>query len=126
MAALAAARKAHSAASEALNKAEAAARLAGMSVDSDPGGEVVQAPAEELRVQRIRIVEPDGTTRMIIGNSTASAVAPIRGQDEPHPGRGEFAGIIFCNDEGTEAGGLVYARWSCRRRTAPAGILDRR
>ncbi|MFC7621077.1 hypothetical protein [Microlunatus sp. GCM10028923] len=97
--ALAAARAAHAAATEALARAEAAAEAAGIKIDS---------PAPELRVQRIRVVEPDGRTRMIIGNSTMSRTAPIRGRDVEHSGRPAFGGILFCNDEGTEAGGLVY------------------
>lgn len=32
----------------------------------------------------------------------------MRGEDQDHPGRGDFGGILFCNDEGTEAGGLIY------------------
>lgn len=99
-AALTAARAAHVAATEALARAEAAAAEAGIKID-DAGA--------ELRVQRLRIVEPDGRTRMIIGNSTLSHTAPVRGRDVEHPGRGSLGGILFCNDEGTEAGGLIYA-----------------
>ncbi|NYE74489.1 hypothetical protein [Microlunatus parietis] len=99
--ALTAARAAHAAATEALARAEAAARAAGV----EPDG----TAAPELRVQRLRVVEPDGTTRMIIGNSAMSNFAPIRGRDVEHPDRGNLGGIIFCNDEGTEAGGLAYA-----------------
>lgn len=101
--ALTSARAAHAAATEALARAEEAAVRAGVTrTEAD-------APPAELRVQRIRVVEPDGTTRMIIGNSSMSDIAPIRGEDRQHPGRGKFGGILFCNDEGTEAGGLVYA-----------------
>lgn len=98
--ALQAAREAHMAATEALARAEAAARDAGVEVDG--------TAVPELRAERLRIVEPDGTTRMIIGNSTTN-FAPIRGRDVKHPGRGNVGGIIFCNEEGTEAGGLSSA-----------------
>lgn len=99
--ALAAAREAYASATQALAYAEDAARKAGVSADTDE-------PVSELRVQRIRVVEPDGLTRMIIGGSSMSKIAPYRGEDVGHPGRGSFGGILFCNDEGTEAGGMVY------------------
>ncbi|REF36647.1 hypothetical protein [Thermasporomyces composti] len=102
-AALAAAREAYAAATDALARAEEAARAVGLDVDQS------DEPVRELRAQRIRIVEPDGTTRMLIGNSTIASIAPTRGEDQEHPGRGTFGGILFCNDEGTEAGGLIYA-----------------
>lgn len=115
--ALTSARAAHAAATEALARAEEAAARAGVtSNESD-------APPAELRVQRIRVVEPDGTTRMIIGNSTMSDIAPIRGEDRRHPGRGRFGGILFCNDEGTEAGGLVYAGGSVDGEPQQIGFL---
>lgn len=102
-AALSAAREAYAAATEALANAEDAARAAGAFADRPDG------TTPELRVQRIRVVEPDGTTRMIIGNSSMSGIIPMRGKEQEHPGRGTFGGILFCNNEGTEAGGLVYA-----------------
>lgn len=100
--ALAAARGAYTAATQALAHAEDAARKSGVRPDSDE-------PVTELRVQRIRVVEPDGLTRMIIGGSSISSILPLRGEDVDHPGRGSFGGILFCNDEGTEAGGMIYA-----------------
>lgn len=101
--ALTAARQAYAAARQALARAESAARQAGV---TDAGS---SEPIDELRVQRIRVVEPDGTTRILIGNSTMADIAPFRGEDRDHPGRDDFGGILFCNDEGTEAGGLLYA-----------------
>lgn len=98
---LALAREAYRAATQALAEAESAARAAGVNPSTD-------APIEELRVQRIRVVEADGTTRMIIGNADTMTILPLRGEGIDHPGRGRSAGILFCNDEGTEAGGMVY------------------
>ena len=101
--ALAAAREAQLAATEALARAEAAARAAGVEIEDSA------TAIPELRVQRLRVVEPDGTTRMIIGGSTMSSILPMRGEELDHPGRGRIGGILFCNDEGTEAGGLIYS-----------------
>lgn len=100
--ALAAAREAYASATEALARAEDAARKAGIDAEAT-------APVSEIRVQRIRVVEPDGLTRMIIGGSTVSKTAMLRGVEVEHPGRGNFGGIIFCNDEGTESGGMLYS-----------------
>lgn len=99
--ALAAARTAYNAATRALDQAEAAALAAGIDTPTED-------TVEELRVQRIRVVEPEGTTRMIIGNSATMNILPLRGEEVDHPGRRKTAGILFCNDEGTESGGMVY------------------
>jgi hypothetical protein len=62
---------------------------------------------EELNVQRINVVEPDGTLRMVISNKAAFPGIIIKGQDRPHPNR-KTAGMLFFNDEGTENGGLIF------------------
>jgi hypothetical protein len=98
---LAAAREAYSAASRALRLAEEAAGQAGGS----PPGPVL----DELTVKRLNVVEDDGTLRIVIGNSTHSRTAPMRGRLVEHPGRNASAGLLFVNDEGTECGGLQYA-----------------
>ena len=98
--ALSAAREAHAAATEALQRAEAAAHAAGVAVTA--------TPADELTVKRINIVEDDGTLRIVIGNSTHGRTIPIRGRSIEHPGRTASAGLLFVNDEGTECGGLQY------------------
>lgn len=97
--ALSAAREAHAAATEALLRAEDAARAAG----------VVSTPAlDELTVKRINVVEDDGTLRIVIGNSTHARVFPVRGRQLDRPTRTPAAGMLFVNDEGTESGGLQY------------------
>jgi len=60
-----------------------------------------------IDVQRINVVEPDGTLRMVISNKTAAPGAIIRGKEYPHPDR-QSAGILFFNDEATENGGLIF------------------
>lgn len=98
--ALSAARAAHVAATEALLRAEQAARAAG--VEAPPG------VIDELTVKRINVVEDDGTLRIVIGNSTHGRTLPVRGRLVEHPGRAASAGLLFMNDEGTECGGLEY------------------
>jgi hypothetical protein len=62
---------------------------------------------EEIDVQRINLVEPDGKLRMVISNR-ARSIGPI-GYGKPfgYPG-GSRPGIIFFNDEETENGGLTF------------------
>jgi len=62
---------------------------------------------EEIDVQRINIVEPDGTVRMIISNTARAPGIILRGKEYPHPNR-KSAGLLFYNDEGTENGGLIF------------------
>lgn len=61
----------------------------------------------ELTVERINIVEPDGTRRMILSNQAIAPDPVLQGQVLKRPG-GNPAGIIFYNEEGDECGGLVY------------------
>jgi hypothetical protein len=62
---------------------------------------------EEIDVQRINVVEPDGTLRMVISNKAEFPGIIIKGQETPHPNRSS-AGMLFFNDEGTENGGLIF------------------
>ncbi len=61
---------------------------------------------EELDVQRINLVEPDGTLRMVISDKARFPGLIVKGRDYPHPR--PQAGMLFYNDEGTENGGLVF------------------
>jgi hypothetical protein len=62
--------------------------------------------ADEITVQRINIVEPDGTPRMIISNHARLPGVLVHGKEKPldRP----QAGLIFLNDEGSEIGGLIF------------------
>jgi hypothetical protein len=62
----------------------------------------------EIDVERINVVEPDGTLRMVISNKTAFPGIIVKGKEYPHPGRQDAAGMLFYNDEGTENGGLTF------------------
>ena len=77
---------------------------------------------EEIDVERINVVEPDGKLRMVISNKGRS-IGPI-GYGEPfgYPG-GTRPGIIFFNDEETENGGLTFGgRTEDGRFSASAGL----
>ena len=60
-----------------------------------------------IDVERINVVEPDGTLRMVISNKAAFPGVIIKGKETPHPDR-KTAGMLFFNDEGTENGGLIF------------------
>lgn len=62
--------------------------------------------ADEITVQRINIVEPDGTPRLIISNHARLPGVLVHGKEKPldRP----QAGLIFLNDEGSEVGGLIF------------------
>lgn len=59
-----------------------------------------------IDVQRINVVEPDGTLRMVISNRARFPGAIIRGKEYPFDRH--TAGMLFFNDEGTENGGLIF------------------
>jgi hypothetical protein len=61
---------------------------------------------DEITVQRINIVEPDGTPRMVISNHAKLPGVLVHGKEKPldRP----QAGLIFLNDEGSEIGGLIF------------------
>lgn len=63
---------------------------------------------DELDVRRINIVEPDGKPRVIISSKSRMPGVIFTGKDYPFP-RDVGGGLLFFNDEGTEAGGLTYA-----------------
>jgi hypothetical protein len=69
-------------------------------------GRPTRAAFEEIDVQRINIVEPDGKLRMVLANRPRS-IGPIhKGKPFGYAG-GTRPGIIFFNDEGSENGGLT-------------------
>lgn len=62
----------------------------------------------EIDVERINVVEKDGSTRLVISNKERSPGPIERGKPFGYPGGGR-AGLIFYNDEGTEDGGLIFS-----------------
>lgn len=60
---------------------------------------------EEIDVERINIVEADGTLKLALFNS----VRLTKGLDgDKRAGTGSISGILFYNEEGYEAGGMVF------------------
>jgi hypothetical protein len=61
----------------------------------------------EITVERINVVDRDGTLRMVISDKDRMHPGVIDGKaiERPRP----VAGIIFFNDEGDEVGGLTYS-----------------
>ena len=62
----------------------------------------------EVDIERINIVEPDGSLRMTISSAARAPDATVDGYTFERQG-GNQAGIIFYNEEGDECGGLVFA-----------------
>src|SRR2546425_12687550 len=62
---------------------------------------------DEISVHRIKVVERDGTPRMVISNHDKFPGVIVRGK-ELGPNRRPGAGILFLNNEGTENGGLTF------------------
>jgi hypothetical protein len=60
----------------------------------------------EVDAERVNIVEPDGTIRLVLSDKTRFPGLILKRKEYPHP-RGT-AGLLFFNDEGTEDGGLAY------------------
>ncbi|SEM10442.1 hypothetical protein SAMN05428989_3061 [Pseudoxanthomonas sp. GM95] len=66
---------------------------------------------EEITVQKLTLVEPDGTTRLVLANNAKLPGAVFGGREYAHEGRKAdgTAGMIFYDAEGTESGGLVFS-----------------
>lgn len=67
-----------------------------------------KASFDELDVQRINIVGPDGQNQMVISNRQRIPEAIVDGKTFQSHGRHDGAGIIFYNSEGDEDGGLAF------------------
>jgi hypothetical protein len=63
---------------------------------------------DTIVTQQIKIVEPDGTLRMIISNAKKLPGVIVHGREVEKVDRPQ-AGILFLNDEGSENGGLIYS-----------------
>lgn len=69
---------------------------------------------DELTVQRINIVEPDGSLKLVLSNGALQHPGVIGG-DTLMPGRERPPGILFFDDRGDEMGGLVVVGDSASR-----------
>ena len=62
---------------------------------------------DEITVQRMNVVDANGTLRLVISNKDRMHPGQMDGKiiDRPRP----VAGLIFFNDEGDEVGGLAFS-----------------
>ncbi|MFN2444554.1 MAG: hypothetical protein ABR606_03050 [Vicinamibacterales bacterium] len=75
----------------------------------------------EISVERINVVDVNGTLRMVISNKDRMHPGVLDGKtiDRPRP----VAGMLFFNDEGDEIGGLTYTgQETDGQRRATSGI----
>ena len=76
----------------------------------------------EISAERINIVDADGTLRLVISNKDRMHPGVIGGKvlQRPRP----YAGFLFFNDQGDEAGGMTLTgREANGRRDADAGLM---
>ena len=73
---------------------------------------------DTLQVQRIDIVEPDGTLRMVVSDHARLPGIIVRGKEQAF--ERPQAGMLFYNDEGSENGGLIFGG----RRNARGEVTD--
>ena len=76
---------------------------------------------DELTVQRLNVVDANGTLRFVLSNKDRMHPGVIDGVtiNRPRP----VAGMLFFNDEGDEVGGLTYSGTDDNGRRANAGIM---
>jgi hypothetical protein len=73
---------------------------------------------DSITVQRINVVEPDGTLRMVLSNHARLPGIIVRGKETPF--QRPQAGMLFYNDEGSENGGLIFGG----RRNEKGEVVD--
>jgi hypothetical protein len=73
---------------------------------------------DEITVQRINVVEPDGTLRMVISDHAKLPGIIVHGKEQAFDR--PQAGMLFYNDEGSENGGLIFGG----RRNAKGEVVD--
>jgi hypothetical protein len=61
---------------------------------------------DQIEAHQIRIVEPDGTLRMVISNHKSFPGIIVHGKEQAFDR--PQAGMLFYNDEGSENGGLIF------------------
>ncbi len=73
---------------------------------------VRNAAFDEITVQRINVVEPDGTPRLVIADKAKFPGTFFKGKEGSRADRAGEAGMLFMNDEGTENGGLIFGGYA--------------
>jgi hypothetical protein len=67
-----------------------------------------QAHFETIDVERINIIEKDGTVKLLITNQERFPNSADTINGRINHDRGQYAGMLFYNDEGIECGGFIY------------------
>ena len=65
------------------------------------------ASFDQITVHRINIVEPDGTTRMVLSDNAEFPGSYYMGKEYSRTDR-DATGMLFNDEEGTENGGLIF------------------
>ena len=80
-----------------------------------------QQRIDELTVQRLNVVDANGTLRFVLSNKDRMHPGVMDGVtiNRPRP----VAGMLFFNDEGDEVGGLTYTGTDDDGRRANAGLM---
>jgi hypothetical protein len=65
------------------------------------------ASFDQITVHRINVIEPDGTTRLVISDNAEFPGSYYLGKEYPRTDR-DGTGMIFNDEEGTENGGLIF------------------
>jgi hypothetical protein len=65
------------------------------------------ASFDQITVHRINVIEPDGTTRMVLSDKAEFPGAYFLGKEYPRTDR-DATGMLFNDEEGTENGGLIF------------------
>jgi hypothetical protein len=68
---------------------------------------LANAVFDQITVHRMNIIEPDGTTRMVLADRAEFPGVFLKGREYSRTDR-DSTGILFNNDEGTENGGLIF------------------
>lgn len=76
---------------------------------------------DEINVQRLNIVEPNGRYRLVLANSARFPGLFMNGREYRHHSR-SGGGMWFYNDDGDEVGGLTY-RSNAANRSASAHLM---
>jgi hypothetical protein len=62
---------------------------------------------DEIDVQRINVIEPDGQIRLVVSDRARFPGSFYGGKEIKRPDR-QATGLLFMDDEGTEMGGLIF------------------
>jgi hypothetical protein len=71
------------------------------------GNSLPNASFDQITVRRINVIEPDGTTRMVLSDKAEFPGSYFLGKEYPRTDR-DATGMLFNDEEGTENGGLIF------------------